>query len=57
MIAKLLTGLEGVENISDDIVVHGSDQEIHEKRLLAVMQRLQELGLTLDPEKCQFSMN
>jgi len=57
MIAKSLTGLEGVENISDDIVVHGSDQEVHDKRLFAVMQRLQELGLTLNPEKCQFSMN
>ena len=32
-IASSLTGIEGVENISDDIVVHGPDTETHNRRL------------------------
>ena len=32
-IASALTGIEGVENISDDIVVHGPDTETHNRRL------------------------
>ena len=35
-VSTALTGLEGVENISDDIIVHGPDQESHDKRLHAV---------------------
>ncbi|XP_038059532.1 uncharacterized protein K02A2.6-like [Patiria miniata] len=57
MIAKALAGLEGVENISDDIIVHGPDQNTHYSRVLAVLRRLQELGLTLNAEKCQFNMS
>ena len=32
-IASALTGIEGVVNISDDIVVHGPDTEKHNRRL------------------------
>ena len=32
-IASVLAGIEGAENISDDIVVHGLDTETHDKRL------------------------
>ena len=41
----------------DDILVHGKDQGQHDTQLKAVLQRLQEAGLTLNPEKCQFSRN
>lgn len=56
-IAAALSGIEGVENISDDVIVHAPDQETHDKRLHAVMRRLLECGLTLNPQKCQFSMD
>ncbi|KAJ8366291.1 hypothetical protein AAFF_G00363010 [Aldrovandia affinis] len=56
-IAAALAGIEGVENISDDVIVHARDQETHDKRLHTVMKRLEESGLTLNPEKCQFNMD
>ena len=57
MIAKTLAGLEGVENISDDIIVHASDKETYNNRVFAVLRRLEEVGLTLNQEKCQFNMS
>ena len=56
-IASVLAGIEGAENISDDIVVHGPDTETHDKWLHQTIQRLQECGLTLNAEKCLFNMN
>ncbi|KAL1258946.1 hypothetical protein QQF64_009523, partial [Cirrhinus molitorella] len=48
-IANALAGIDGVENISDDIIVHAGDQETHDQRLHMVMKRLSERGLTLNP--------
>lgn len=56
-IANVLAGIEGVENISHDVIIHAPDQETHDKCLHAVMKRLAEYGLTLNPEKCQFNMD
>ena len=57
VIASALAGIEGVENISDDIVVHAADPETHHQRLHAVMERLQQCGLTLNGDKCEFNMD
>ena len=54
-IALALAGIEGVENISDNIVVHGPDTETHNRRLHQTIERLQECGLTLNAEKCLFN--
>lgn len=56
-IASALAGIEGVDNISDDIIVHAADPETHNQRLHAVMKRLQQCGLTLNADKCEFSMD
>ena len=56
-IQTALAGIEGQENISDDIIVHGKDQKEHDWRLEKVIVRLKERGLTLNAEKCQFSMD
>ena len=56
-ISTVLAGITGAENISDDIVVHGADQESPDRSLHAVLERLQVCGLTLNPEKCQYNMN
>lgn len=56
-VATALAGIEGVANISDDIIVHAPDRETHDKRLHAVLERLEKCGLTLNGEKCQFEMN
>ena len=39
-IASALAGIEGVENVSDDIVVHGPDTETHNRRLHQTIEHL-----------------
>ncbi|KAK3716285.1 hypothetical protein QZH41_004076 [Actinostola sp. cb2023] len=56
-IQTTLAGIDGQENISDDIIVHGEDQAEHDKRLEKVVKRLGECGLTLNAAKCQFSID
>ena len=43
---KELHGLQGVVQIKDDVCIHCEGKE-HDKRLLAVLHRLQEYGITL----------
>ncbi|XP_028413782.1 uncharacterized protein K02A2.6-like [Dendronephthya gigantea] len=56
-IQRALAGLEGQVNISDDIIVYGQNQKEHDTRLENVVKRLRDFGLTLNVEKCQFSMD
>ena len=56
-ISTALAGIEGIDNISDDIIVHGPDQKIHDQRLLKTMERLRQHGLTLNAEKCLFNVD
>ena len=53
-IPHILEGLEGVVCHMDDVLVHAPTQNLHEARLRAVLQRLQDAGLTLN-NKCKFS--
>ena len=55
--SEILEGLEGVLCMVDDILIHGSSQEEHDRRVSRVLERIQEAGLTLNREKCQFSQN
>ena len=43
--------------IMDDVLVYGSTQQEHDKRLKAVLQRVQTSGVTLKKDKCEFSKN
>ncbi|KAK3752964.1 hypothetical protein QZH41_005121 [Actinostola sp. cb2023] len=52
-----LQGIVGVRNISDDIIVFGKTQEEHDRSLEQTLQRLQDSGLTLNKEKCVFSVS
>ena len=52
---NVLDGLDGVKNISDDIIVYGKDQEEHDRRLEATFARLQAKTLTLNKNKCEFN--
>lgn len=56
-IQTALAGIEGQENISDDIIIHGKDQKEHDECLEKVITRLEERGLTLNAAKCQFNMD
>lgn len=57
IISQVFADIEGVKNISDDIIVFGDTAEIHDQRLEKVMQRLKEKGLTLNADKCEFKKN
>ena len=52
--SEILIDVEGVICQMDDILVHGADQEEHDRRLRATLHCLQEAGITLNIEKCQF---
>lgn len=54
---NILEGLEGVECEIDDLLVHGDSQEQHDIRLHAVLKRLQKSKLTLNKDKCLFSVS
>lgn len=52
-IAQRLEGLEGVVNIVDDILVWGEDEEQHDRRLRALMDRIRSINLKLNKDKCK----
>ena len=45
----------GQLNMTDDILVFGKNPAEHQKNLLAVLSRLQDIGLTIYLEKCEFN--
>ena len=53
--SAMLRELQEVLCLMDDVLVYGQDQEEHNKRLEAVLQRIQYAGVTLNPDKCKFS--
>ena len=52
---EILAGQEGVLCHMDDVLIFGQDQQEHDSRLHAALQKIQEAGATLNPEKCEFS--
>lgn len=53
--SQILEGLDGVLCQMDDGLVYRDTQAQHDTRLLAVLGRLQEAGVPLRGEKCEFS--
>ena len=51
----MLEGLEGVLCLIDDVLVFGKNQQEHDARLKAVLERLQSKKVTLNGDKCEFS--
>ena len=49
----ILKNIDGVICHMDDILVHASTHQTHDDRVIAVLSRLREAGLTLN-EKCEF---
>ena len=54
---EILEGLDGIAGLMDDILVHGKTQEEHDQRLQKALQRISDAHLTLNKEKCLFSVN
>jgi hypothetical protein len=53
---NILVGTEGTLCHMDDILVYGSSLEEHDNRLVKVLKLLQEVGMTLNREKCEFAI-
>ena len=51
---KILSGAEGTVCMMDDILIYGQNDEEHDRRLTAVLERLAVAGLTLNKAKCSF---
>ena len=54
IIQQTLQGCEGVQNIADDTIVHGPTMEVHDHRLIKVLERLRDKGLTLNRKSVSF---
>ena len=52
---EVIEGLEGVVCHIDDLLVWGRDQDEHDTRLHAVLQRVEKAGITLNVKKCELS--
>ena len=46
--SEKLEGMEAVEVLIDDIIVHGADQKQHDQRLIAVQNKLAKANITLN---------
>ena len=53
---SVLAGIPGVAIYLDDIVVHGPTADVHDDRLNRVFAALAKHALTLNTEKCVFSV-
>ena len=51
----ILTNLDGVICMTDDILIYGRNQEEYNKQLSDVLNKLQQAGVTLNKEKCKLS--
>ena len=54
-IQTVLQDIENVRNISDDIIIYGPTQEVHDLALEKTLKRLHESGLTINRQKCEFN--
>ena len=54
---KILDGLKGVVCQMDDVLVFGSNQAEHDQHLIATLERIKAAGVTLNKDKCKFSVS
>ena len=48
-------GIKSTTNvIADDIMIHGESDQQHDRHLLQVLNKCHEIGLKLNPNKCEF---
>ncbi|CAB3997330.1 Hypothetical predicted protein, partial [Paramuricea clavata] len=54
-ISQAIAGIDGVVNISDDILMFGKTQLDHDTALKTVFERLRQVGLTPNKSKCAYN--
>ena len=52
--AKVLCGQQGTVCLMDNILIFAVNRKEHTQRLYAVLNRIQDAGITLNKSKCQF---
>ena len=57
MMKENLSDCEGTVVDNNDILIHGADKKKHDEKLRKVLRRLQDMNMTLNPEKCKFARN
>ena len=53
---ELFKDIEGVDTFIDDILIWGSNEEEHDRRLEQVLKKCQEVNLKLNKDKCKIKM-
>jgi hypothetical protein len=51
-VSKIIQGLPGVANLADDIIIHATTREEHDRRLNEVFSRLELANMTVNKNKC-----
>jgi len=54
--SEVLTGLEGMVCLIDDVLVYGNTEEQHDQHLKDALSKISNAGLTLNKEKCIFGV-
>ena len=54
---EILSNCKGIVGLIDDVLVYRRTAEEHDERLMAVLDKLKEKGVTLNKEKCIFYCN
>lgn len=55
--SQVYEGLEGVEVVFDDILVHGATKEEHDSRLKTALLKSREANVKLNDSKCKFGLH
>ena len=53
--SRILLGLNGIPCQMDNVLVFGKDKEEHDVCLSSALNRIQDAGVTLNKEKCEFA--
>ena len=56
-IYRIFSDIPRCLNQRDDILIGGKNAEEHDKALETVLQRAANIGITFNPEKCQFGVS
>ena len=51
-----LEGLEGIQCVADDVIVYGRDEDDHNCKLRSLLERCEQHGIKLNPDKCKFNV-
>ena len=54
VVRQVISDCEGALNIADDLIIDGTKEADHDRKLFRILDRLQQRGLTLNLPKCRF---